>query len=154
MGEGNRQHLLGSRHFQIQRQVDLGHQPVDVAVGDVAPVFAQMRGSPVSTGLCRDMRRSNRIGMIAPARVPYGRDVIDVDAEPETTGHAAARLPGFIGGIAASSGGRASASYVGTSIRIRPVYGTPRSALPPDRSTIDAAAITFPPACSTAFIAS
>jgi hypothetical protein len=48
--------------------------------------------------------------MIASARVPDGRDVIDVNAETELAGHAAARLPGLIAGIAASSGGSASAS--------------------------------------------
>ena len=47
--------------------------------------------------------------MIAAARVPDGRDVIDVDAEAQLPGHAAARLPGFTAGIAASSGGTASA---------------------------------------------
>ena len=30
VGERDREHLLGRRHFEVQRQVDLGHQPVDV----------------------------------------------------------------------------------------------------------------------------
>jgi hypothetical protein len=45
--------------------------------------------------------------MTASARVPDRRDVIDIDAEAEFPGHAAARLPGFTAGIAASSGGTA-----------------------------------------------
>jgi hypothetical protein len=48
--------------------------------------------------------------MIAAARVADRRDVIDVDAEAETAGHAAARLPGLTAGSEASSGGSASAS--------------------------------------------
>jgi hypothetical protein len=48
--------------------------------------------------------------MVAAARVPDGRDVIDVDAEAEARRHAAARLPGLTAGIAASSAGTASAS--------------------------------------------
>jgi hypothetical protein len=48
--------------------------------------------------------------MISAARVPDGRDVIDVDAEAEARGQAAARLPGFTAGIDASSGGTESAS--------------------------------------------
>jgi hypothetical protein len=48
--------------------------------------------------------------MVAAARVPDGRDVIDVDAEAKPVAQAAARLPGFTAGIAASSGGTASAS--------------------------------------------
>jgi hypothetical protein len=47
--------------------------------------------------------------MIAAARVPDGRDMVDIDAETELSGHAAARLPGFTAGIEASSAGRASA---------------------------------------------
>ena len=50
----DRQHLLGRRHFEVQRQVDLGHQPVDVGVGDVAPVLAQMGGDAVGAGLGRE----------------------------------------------------------------------------------------------------
>ena len=107
------EHLLGRRHFEVQRQVDLGHQPVDVAVGDVAPVLAQVRGDAVGAGLGGDVRGAHRIGMVAAARVPDGRDVVDVDAQRErgrAAAHAAARLPGLIAGIAASSGGTASAS--------------------------------------------
>ena len=48
------EHLLGRRHFEVQRQVDLGHQPVDVVVGDVAPVLAQMGGDAVGAGLGRE----------------------------------------------------------------------------------------------------
>jgi hypothetical protein len=53
--------------------------------------------------------------MIATARVPDRRDVIDIDAEPEHVGaktlaQAAALLPGLIAGMAASSGGSESAS--------------------------------------------
>jgi hypothetical protein len=46
--------------------------------------------------------------MIAAARVPNGRDVVDVDAEAKSLAQAAARLPGLTAGIAASSGGTAS----------------------------------------------
>jgi hypothetical protein len=51
--------------------------------------------------------------MIAAAGVADRRDVIDVDAEAEMgrqRGQAAFRLPGFSAGIAASSGGKASAA--------------------------------------------
>jgi hypothetical protein len=48
--------------------------------------------------------------VIAAARVPDRRDVVDIDAEAEPVGQAAARLPGLIAGIAASSAGTDSAS--------------------------------------------
>jgi hypothetical protein len=61
------------------------------------------------------VRGTDRVGMIAAARVPDGRDVIDIDAQPEhfgpqAIGQAAALLPGLTAGIAASSGGTASAA--------------------------------------------
>src|SRR3954452_24841267 len=112
------EHLLGRRHLEVQRQVDLGHQPVDVAIGDVAAGLAPGRGNSVRAGLGGHDRRADRIGMVAAARVPDGRDVIDVDAEAQPLGNAAARLPGLTAGIAARSSGTASASYVGTSMRI------------------------------------
>ena len=109
------QHLLGRGHFKVQGQVDLGHQPVDIAIGNVAAVFAEVRGDAVGAGLGSDDGRAHRIGMVAAARVPDGRDMIDIDAQPErigaeARGQAAARLPGLIAGTAASSGGSASAS--------------------------------------------
>ena len=57
------EHLLGRRHFEVQRQIDLGHEAVDIVVGDVAPVFAQMRGDPVGAGLGRDDGGADRIGI-------------------------------------------------------------------------------------------
>jgi hypothetical protein len=68
-----------------------------------------MRGDPVGTGTGGDLRRADRIGMITAARVADGRDVIDIHSEAQATGQAAARLPGLIAGIDASSGGSASA---------------------------------------------
>ena len=80
-------------------------------VGDVAPVLAQMGGDAVGAGGGGDLRGADRVGMVAAARVADGRDMVDVDAEAEPGAHhAAARLPGLTAGIAASSGGSASAS--------------------------------------------
>ncbi len=41
-------HLVGRRHFEIERLVDFRLQPRDVVVADVAAVFAQMRGDAVA----------------------------------------------------------------------------------------------------------
>ncbi len=83
VGERDPQHLLGRRHLQVQRQVDLAHQPVDVAVGDVTPVLAQVGGDPVGADRGRGLRRPQRIGMLAAARIPDGRDMVDVDAKAQ-----------------------------------------------------------------------
>ena len=109
MGEGDGQHLLGRRHLQVQRQVDFGHQPVDVGIGDVTAVLAQMGRNSVRSGPGGGTGGPQRIGMRPAARVPDGRDVVDVDAEAQLAGHAAARLPGLTAGIAASSLGKSSA---------------------------------------------
>jgi hypothetical protein len=72
-------HLLGRSHFQVQRQVDFGHEPVDVAIGDVPPVLAQVGGDSIGASRGCDMRRTHRVRVIATARVPDGRDMVDVD---------------------------------------------------------------------------
>src|SRR5206468_1492015 len=87
--ERDREHFLRRRHFEVQRQVDFGHQAIDVGIGDVSPVFAKVGGDPVGPSIGGDMRGSDGIRMIAPARVPDGRDVVDIDAEAEALGHAA-----------------------------------------------------------------
>ena len=83
---------------------------MDVVVLNVTTVFAEVRGNAIGAGLCGEDGGSHRVGMSAAARVPDGRDMIDIDAETEAAGHAAARLPGLTAGMAASSGGTASAS--------------------------------------------
>jgi len=110
MAQRDFEHFLGRCHLEVQRKGDLRHQPVDVLVGDVPPVFAEMSGDSVGAGIRGDVCRTDGVGMRAAARVPDGRDMVDIDAETEPLGHAAARLPGFMGGMAASSGGTASAS--------------------------------------------
>ena len=105
VGERDRQHLLGRRHFQVERDFELRHQPIDIVVGDVAPVLAQMGGDAVGARPGRGEGGADRIGMRAAARVPDGRDMVDIDAEAKVGAHAAFRLPGFSGGMAASSGG-------------------------------------------------
>ena len=118
MGEGDAEHLLGRRHFEVQRNLQPGHQRVDVGIGDVPAILAQMGGDAVGAGLRRGEGGADRIGMRAAARVPDGRDMVDIDAETQGSGHApstrlgtgALRLPGFSAGKAASSSGRSEAS--------------------------------------------
>ena len=69
-----------------------------------------VRAAEIVARVGGDVGGSHRIGMGPAARVPDRRDVIDVDAEAELARHAAARLPGLTAGMAASSGGTASAS--------------------------------------------
>ncbi len=79
--ERDRDHLLGRRHFQIERFRDLRLEARDVVVADVPAVLAQVRGDAVGAGFDRELRRAHRIRMPSAARVADGGDVIDVDAE-------------------------------------------------------------------------
>ena len=113
MAQRNRQHLVGRRHFEVERQVGRGLDAGEVVIADVAAVFAQMRGDAVSADRRDNLGRADRIRMIAAARVADRRDMVDVDAQaqPPRGGRAQfARLPGFIAGVAASSGGSSSSA--------------------------------------------
>jgi len=76
----------------------------------VPAILAKVSGDPIGASVGCDMSCSNGVGMIAAARVPDRRDVVDIDAEAQPFRHAAARLPGLTAGIAARSGGTESAS--------------------------------------------
>jgi hypothetical protein len=127
MAQGDGLHLRRDRHLQIERQAALAgqdRQGLDVRVGDVSAILAQMGGDAVGAGFDRKKRGADWIGRGAAAGVADGCDMVDVDAEPERChrvdspfgqefvgGQAApaiARLPGFTAGSAASSGGSAS----------------------------------------------
>ena len=82
----DRQHLLGRRHLQIERQVDLAAEALDVAIRDMAAILAQMRGDAVGAGLGGEPCGAHRIGMAAAARIADGRDMVDVHAEPQACG--------------------------------------------------------------------
>src|SRR3546814_6538724 len=81
MPQRDRQHLVGRRHFKVERQRDLAHQPVDVTIGDMPAVLAQMRGDAVSPGAGREKGGADRVRMGAAARIPDRRDMIDIDAK-------------------------------------------------------------------------
>jgi hypothetical protein len=104
------EHLLGRRHFEVERDFEPRHERVDIGVGDVAPILAQMGGDAVGAGRRRGQRGADRIGMQASPRVPDRRDMVDIDAEAQMARHAAFRLPGFSAGMAASASGRFAAS--------------------------------------------
>ena len=93
VAQGDVEHFRRCRHFQIERQVDLGHQPVDIRVADMATVFAQVRGDPVGACLRRLPGRAHGIRMIAAPGVPDRGHVIDIDAETNAHRPAPVCLP-------------------------------------------------------------
>ena len=128
------------------------HEAIDVCVGDVPPILAQVGGDAVGPGLHGDLRRPGRIRIGLSARVANGGHVVDVDAQAQAGCRHAdnLRLPGSSAGMAASSGGSESAGQDGTSSLAKAIIGAPQSARPPDRSTTHAAQTTSPPAARIA----
>src|ERR1700704_1334113 len=83
--EGNRNHVIGCRHLEIQRFQNLPFQPRHVLVADMAPVLAQMRGNAIGASFYGKVCRTHRIGEDAAPRIAQGRDMIDIDAETQVT---------------------------------------------------------------------
>jgi hypothetical protein len=96
MLQGNRRHLVGRRHFQIERNGQRLAEPGDIVIGNMAPVFAQVGGDAVGAGGLRQDGGAHRIGIVAAARLTHGRHMIDIHAEAQL-GHAKfpfKRVPG------------------------------------------------------------
>ena len=110
MAQRDCQHLLGRRHFEIERQAGRGLDARQILVANMAPILAQVSGDSVAAASRDDLCGAHRIGMIAAARITDRRDVIDVDPKAQRTAHGLARLPGLVAGIAASSAGTSSAA--------------------------------------------
>ncbi len=84
--ERDADHLLGRRHFQVERLCDLRLQARNVVVADVAAILAQMGSDAVGARLDRQLGGAYRIRMAPAARVADGGDVVDIDAETQLIG--------------------------------------------------------------------
>jgi len=82
--ERNAHHLVGRRHFEVERLVDLRLQPRDVIIANMPSILPKMSSDPVTTGRNRKLGSSHWVRMTATARIANGGDVIDVDTETET----------------------------------------------------------------------
>ena len=95
--DGDFRHLIRRCHFQIDWQVGGGADGFQIAVTDVAAVFAQVDGDAVCARGGGYFSRAHGVGMGAPACVADGCHMIDIDPETETAGHQARpREPGFM----------------------------------------------------------
>ena len=86
MTQGNRQHFIGHRHFEIQRPASLGTQcaqGLDIGIGDMPPVLAQVGGDAVGPGRQGLARRPDRIRMRTATRIPHSGHMVDIDAEAD-----------------------------------------------------------------------
>ena len=75
------QHLIGNGHFQVHRRAHGFPQEPHVPIPDMTPIFPEMHRDRVRAGLFGQVSRGHRVGIGCAARLSYGRDMIDVDAE-------------------------------------------------------------------------
>ncbi len=87
------EHFGRRRHFEVERQPDLAHQLLDVAIADVPSVLAKMRGDAVGAGRGGRMRGAHRIGMVAAARIPDRRHMIYIHAKAQMLKSGSAHCP-------------------------------------------------------------
>jgi hypothetical protein len=74
-------HLICRSHFEVQWQLDFGHQALYIIVHDVTPILSQVDGKTVRAG-CRDQSSDdNRIGMLTAPCISNGGHVINVHAK-------------------------------------------------------------------------
>ena len=85
VAQGDIQHFVGRRHFQVQGQFDAVAEPGDIIVGHVTPILAQMRRDPVSTRGGGGLGCAYRVRMRPAARITDCRHMIDIDAKPEVS---------------------------------------------------------------------
>ena len=102
VAERDPQHLVGRRHLQIERQLDVRGQPFDVRVGHVPPVLAEMGGDAVRAGGRGEAGGAHRVGMPPAAGVPDRRHVVDIHAKSKMSGHR--RVPSEQAGISRGFG--------------------------------------------------
>ena len=66
---GNLQHLFRHRHLKVHAGIQRLAQNTDIAIGNMATIFAQMDGNTVSAGLLGDKGRLYRIRISGTASV-------------------------------------------------------------------------------------
>ena len=67
---GDRDHLGGRRHLEVERREELALQPLHIVVADMPAVLAQVRGDAVGPGEHGEMGGADRVRMAAAARIP------------------------------------------------------------------------------------
>ena len=98
-------HFRRRRHLEIERQVNFVLQAAHIIIANVSAILAQMRGDAVSARGRHQSSGPHRVRVVAAARIPDGRHMVDIDAEPERRfrlfGHywLIPRLPGLTGGV-------------------------------------------------------
>ena len=83
---GDAEHVLGAGHFEVERDAEGVHEPIDVGILDVPAVFAEVCGDAVGAGALAELGGGDRIRLVGTARLTERRHVIDVDIEAHDRG--------------------------------------------------------------------
>ena len=81
VGQRDGLHFNGCGHLEVERCCERSHQPVNICVADVAPVFAQVRCDAIRTCRFGELGRAHGIGIGAAAGVAHCGHVVDVYAQ-------------------------------------------------------------------------
>lgn len=85
--QGDGLHFFRRSHLEIQRKCQRIHQRLYVAVRDMAAIFPQMRRYSIRAGRFGDPGRPYGVGIRAPAGIPHGCNVVDVDPKSQLCRH-------------------------------------------------------------------
>ena len=75
------QHLVGAGHLEVEHCTDFARQTADVVILDVTTIFTQVRGDAVGARVLAEPCSRYGIRLVATARLPDRRDVVDVDVK-------------------------------------------------------------------------
>jgi hypothetical protein len=81
MTQRNGQHFFGRRHFKIKRQANAAGQSANIAIANMAAVFAQMRRNAIRTGARGNLSGAHRVRQTATSRIPNGGHMVDINAQ-------------------------------------------------------------------------
>mgnify|MGYP003343624789 CR=1 FL=1 len=79
----NIKHLLSRRHFKIQRLGDCLFEAPHICVGDMTPIFAQMRGDAIGSGIYGKKSRAQRVRTGTTPRITNSRNMININPKPQ-----------------------------------------------------------------------
>jgi hypothetical protein len=83
MADGDLKHLIGCRHFEIERTGQLILEARYIGIRDMAAVFAKVGGDAVGATFNGEVGGTKRVGMYAAARITQRRDMIDIDTQTQ-----------------------------------------------------------------------
>ena len=76
-------HFVRRGHLKVQRHRQDLHQPIDVSIGDVTTVFAQVGGDAIGTGLFCKLCRAQRIRIGPATGVSHCGHMVNIHAETQ-----------------------------------------------------------------------